>query len=784
MPSNLSQFSQEKVSIKLCDSCVLTIFANSDLDKNSLLELTDDESKANGEEVIQLLEGYSYAYELSNTNCQLDKISKVVEPLKGSKNNRGRITPGNYVGRLELTAILGNESKVKTSVEVRSTKAEYRSEYRSMLEDITDECVELLMQHTSPVTSTFSVDHEVSSKTLYQKFAFVKSIIDSDEFRNAVYRIISMPVTTWKEVVEDKDIRRAGRINSNHIRQIASGNNRIELPDSHPSSLRSVPARLAMLTKVDTVDTVENRFVKYVLSEFERFCGSLSRHIEDKGNTSHHIYTEVRILENKFSEYLSHNVFREVGNLYALPLNNPVLQRKEGYREILRVWLMYDLAAKLSWDAQDQESYEVGKRDVATMYEYWLFFKLLRLIEDIFDIKHDEVNNNLIDETNDGLGLKLKEGDHVAINGTYNDKGRKLNIRYNYNRTFSNKKYPESGSWTRQMRPDYTLSIWPSEFLDEEAEKQELMVHVHFDAKYRLDGLEYISPIQVDSNSDLDEEGQQKKKLNEEKQQEKKGKYKRADLLKMHAYKDAIRRTVGAYVLYPGSGSNINPFKSFHEIVPGLGAFPVSPSDNGEGLDSVKSFILEVVDHVSNRASQREQLTYSTYNVHKDKPDKRNKVNESIPEFNLEGTRSTPPSEATVLVGFYKDENQYKWIEDKSLYNIRLDTKGLKTFGVKEAGAKYLLLRTSSQFESGDIWRVVGKDPEIISKQGLLEKDYPTKPSCANYLVYKIEKAKEGDFNNAIWDIKKLPGYTSNRANAARPFAVTLTELFQASISK
>jgi predicted component of viral defense system (DUF524 family) len=772
MPSNLSQFSQKKVSIKLCDGCDLTIFANSDLDKNTLLKLTVDESQANGEEVIQLLEGYSYDYELSNPNYQLDKISKVVEPLKGSKNNRGRITPGNYVGRLELTATLGNESKVKTSVEVRSTKAEYRSEYRSMLEDITDECVELLMQHTSPVTSTFSVDYEVSSKTLYQKFAFVKSIIDSDEFRNAVHRVVSMPVTTWKEVVEDKDIRRAGRIHSNHMRQIASGNNRIELPDSHPSSLRSVPARLAMLTKVDTVDTVENRFVKYVLSEFERFCGSLSHHIEGKGNTSHHIYTEVQVLENKFSEYLSHNVFLEVGDLYSLPLNNPVLQRKEGYREILRVWLMYDLAAKLSWDAQDQESYEVGKRDVATMYEYWLFFKLLRLVEYVFDVNPEEVSDKLISDTEDGLGLKLREGKHVAIHGTYNHKGRDLKIRYSYNRTFNKSDYPKSGSWTRQMRPDYTLSIWPSEFSDEEAEKQELMVHVHFDAKYRVDGLEYLNQSETENDDDL----------HAEKQQEKQGKYKRADLLKMHAYKDAIRRTVGAYVLYPG----IEPstFGSFHEIVPGLGAFPISPSDDGKGLDAVQSFILEVVDHVSNRASQREQLTYRTYNVHKDKPDKRYKVNGSIPEFNLEGTRSTPPSEATVLVGFYKDERQYKWIKDKGLYNIRLDTKGLKTFGVKEAGAKYLLLRTSSQFEIGDIWRVVGKDPEIMSKQGLSGKDYPSEPSCANYLVYKIEKAKEGDFNNAIWDVKKLSGYASDRANAARPFAVTLTELFQASIRK
>jgi len=295
---------------------------------------------------------------------------------------------------------------------------------------------------------------------------------------------------------------------------------------------------------------------------------------------------------------------------------------------------------------------------------------------------------------------------------------------------------------------------------------------VHFDAKYRVDGLEYLNSNITEGGDDLDAE----------KRQEKQGKYKRADLLKMHAYKDAIRRTVGAYVLYPGSNSNT--FESFHEIIPGLGAFPISPSDDGKGLDAVQSFILEVVEHVSNRASQREQLTYRVYNIHKDKPDERYKVNESIPEFNSEGVRSTPPSEVTVLVGFYKNEKQYKWMKDKGLYNIRLDAKGLKTFGAKESEAKYLLLRASNQFEIGDIWRVVGKDPEIINKQDLLEKGYPSEPSCANYLVYKIEKAKEGDFNNAIWDVRKLPGYASDRANTARPFAVTLTELIQASISK
>jgi len=244
MSSNLSQYSKEEVVIKLHDDCELTIFSNSD---DSLLELANNEAIDSGEEKIQLKEGYSYDYELSNQNWQLDKISKIVKPLKGSKNNRGTITPGNYVGRLELTAISGNENKETIGIEIRSTKVGYREEYRTMLEDITDECVELLMQHTSPVTKTVSVDYEDSSKTPYQKFAFIKSIIDSDEFCNAVHRVISMPVTAWKEAVEDKDIRRAGRINSNHIRQIVSSRgNRIKLPNSHPlhSRIPKVPAQI------------------------------------------------------------------------------------------------------------------------------------------------------------------------------------------------------------------------------------------------------------------------------------------------------------------------------------------------------------------------------------------------------------------------------------------------------------------------------------------------------------------------------------------------------------
>lgn len=81
--------------------------------------------------------------------------------------------------------------------------------------------------------------------------------------------------------------------------------------------------------------------------------------------------------------------------------------------------------------------------------------------------------------------------------------------------------------------------------------------------------------------------------LNEEKEMQKKGKYKRVGLLKMHVYKDAFRRMVGAYVLYSGTQSCKR--KGFHKIIPGLGVFPVSPSNNADGLEVVSDFIHEVL---------------------------------------------------------------------------------------------------------------------------------------------------------------------------------------------
>jgi hypothetical protein len=135
-------------------------------------------------------------------------------------------------------------------------------------------------------------------------------------------------------------------------------------------------------------------------------------------------------------------------------------------------------------------------------------FKLLDIVKDIFKIEA-LATENLIEKTEDGLGLKLIQGKYLPVKGVYLNDNRKLNVEFSYNKTFSGgNKYPDSGSWTRNLRPDYTLSIWPFGIEQEQAEKEELIVHIHFDAKYKIEKLQNI----FGEDDNLNEEKEQQKK--------------------------------------------------------------------------------------------------------------------------------------------------------------------------------------------------------------------------------------------------------------------------------
>ena len=355
----------------------------------------------------------------------------------------------------------------------------------------------------------------------------------------------------------------------------------------------------------------------------------------------------------------------------SVPLGSSALQRKTGYRELLRFWLQFHAGAQLAWHG-GADVFEAGARNVATLYEYWLFFQLEALFRQRFACEQP-LHAIVVDHSKAPAQLMLKRGVELKspIAGTWaKNAQRMLRAEFHFNRKFGRKiDHRLSGSWTRGVQPDYTLSIWPAEYSREEAERNDLMVHVHFDAKYRV---ERTRELLGDTDDDAAfEAGSSATELRSA------AKY--ADLLKMHAYRDAVRRTAGAYVLYPGSPGNDKLFQGFHEVLPGLGAFAIRPDSEGrpEGIGALAAFVDEVIEHVANRTTARERVTYhvsesyfageatwcATAGV--------NRLPESDP-FGKE-YRALPPAEDMVLVAWYENEAQHALAaDDAGFFYVRL----------------------------------------------------------------------------------------------------------------
>lgn len=735
----------------------------------------DEQAAEMGEARWQLVEGEEYEYEFEG-NYRF-KEHELVRPFK-SNPSRGLIKTGIYVGCLTLMITNDAGFEAEVSFEVRSVKMDYRTDYKTMLHDITNHFTDLVMMQGAPVTQRFEVDANEDSRTLYQQFAFMKSLIDSEEFEEALNKILYNPIHKWTGTTIEKDICSVKKIGRQELKQIASSKNRLPLGEGTTigDHIDSVPRRLSVSYKKDTIDVVENRFVKFVLQSFSSFCSM----IQQCKNASPRLKTEAELTSNKLTGWLSRSFFLDVSNLQTMALNSPALQRKEGYREVLQAWMMSKLAAQITWKGGDNV-YQAGKRNVAALYEYWVFFKLLDIVKKTFHLELTEADEKKLVKTDkEHINLELRQGHTKMIGGQFREASRILNVRLYYNRTFGTSDHLEaSGSWTTAMRPDYTLSIWPGGITEAEAEEEDLIVHIHFDAKYKLnkilldDRLPDETHTFEDDDADLSEDDLL---MNQEKREEEKGIYKRVDLLKMHAYKDAIRRTSGAYILYPGSENK--RLKGFHEVLPGLGAFCLSPNSMERDSKEIERFLHDVLDHMLNRTSQRERISYHTYEVYKSEP---SMLCESLPEpYGV--NRDLIPEETYVLLGSFRDENHLQWILGNKLYNTRTDTgNGSVRLRHEISSAKYLLLHKG---EKQIMLRLGDKGPRVMSKERLsaIDANSPYKPSLPYYVVFDLaETEPEEEFKNTEWDFGKMmdDGIVKKGPLSAEPEGISLATLMK-----
>ncbi len=523
-------------------------------------------------------------------------------------DNYGRFSFVNFLGAAWIKITVTGCPEVTIRFEVASPKLDYEQEYRSMLESIGRECQQLLLDWGTPTTLNLISDPAKRAQTLLEQFSYLSYVLGPDRLDLYLEIIQRQP---HSRLESERDWKPAGAANPSLFLRNPLRHGR----GWHRQDGAIVAEELREERRYDSLDTPPNRFLKFALKDFRNLCDDVLQ--AKRWPAESPVVREAEALQQSLDSFLALPLFDDVGELQRIPFESTTLQRREGYREILQAWLVLDVAAKIDWPGRG-EAYKGTSRRVDKLYEYWLYFVLVRAFKEVLKMEPEHDPRAIVDgalpfccRADDGrLVVNLSE-DHASFCRFRWSLGeRKLAVHFFYNREFKNSAVGERGSYSSTFYPDYTLVIIPEELADLEwqeaekkAEEQGRIAYLHFDAKYRGENLAGI--IGSDEKDHPEPKATAKAKTD--------------DLYKMHTYNEAIRRTVGSYVLYPGIASELDKgkktFERYHEIIPGIGAFALRPPSNEQppvGLSSVCDFIRNILTHHLTQFSQSYRIDYWT----------------------------------------------------------------------------------------------------------------------------------------------------------------------------
>lgn len=651
---------------------------------------------------VRLLEDSEYVYEILGLS---ESDSLRLEPAElffpdPDNSARGRLRTGSYVGVLPIE-VESSGDRLRALVEVQSRKLGYLAEYRWMLRDLTYEATSLVLERFAPTRQRLGDDWLRDPRSAYERFVHLQALFADPGFEQAVLYVTNRPYVDWVEQSESRNPWQPVAGGSRLGRALSRPGPRVEWPGSQT---RTLPAKISVDVTVPTVDNIPNRFVKHALDHFLRLLNRVRDSLASQPESTSAVrgLREIAEVERRLEVLRSAPVFRDIGDMVILPIDNQVILKRAGYREVLGAYLRVEAGTRVVWE---DETLSGAQKSAATLYEYWAFLQLLRVVQ---AITPDLDTSELFAETKDGLTLSLRQGRERQFRGTVNRLGRIIDLDLYYNRAFSpTLRNVEGGSWSLPMRPDCSLR------LQARSDGPGISsVWLHFDAKYKLSDIGLLRDV-----AGIDE-GRSHQPM-------------RDDLLKMHVYLGAIRRTVGSYVLFPGEGHANDPYRAYTELLPGLGAFSLRPVAEGPDTQAIKTFLENVLTHVASVATQERRYRYWESQIFP--------ADESVPAYGgREPIAGLPPADTSVLLGFVRSDEQWDWIRRSRLYNMRADVARDGSVSVigREASAQVLVAYSANQILG--IWRLSGLASVLTGAQ-LVSLGYPSPRGEAYVCVQLVE---------------------------------------------
>jgi predicted component of viral defense system (DUF524 family) len=403
--------------------------------------------------------------------------------------------------------------------------------FRAMLADLTSERGAIAFLPRAQTSR--SVQRVQRPPSLLVQYFFL--INNAESIGEALHHIQRSPHRVLDDETEHVSIFDLTEIDADAVLQLVQGGATFDR-SATPPRLRAAPGGVWFRVPKEGYDSAENQFVKAVASAMAYACddvlkASWLKNHADPG-VAHHRETLTR-LASRLRQFVRAPMFDEVGPMNRVPASSRVLQRRAGYRDLNSHWQEFLQARDPVWQPMQEA---IDLRDIATLYEYWVWFELCRRIQAVLKGVRLVIGMILPSEMGLPHGLSASFAGHGTL-------------------YFNKSQQAYSGI---SLRPDY---LW----------KANTGAKVGFDAKFRL--AKDTAPMET-GDAELSMDPQAKAKAD--------------DLVKMHAYRDAIPGLCCAVVVFPG---NVADFRTVsRERVPdidvgdvlggnlnGVGAIPMMP---------------------------------------------------------------------------------------------------------------------------------------------------------------------------------------------------------------
>ena len=546
--------------------------------------------------------------------------------------------PGVFKLEFEYTKKGVRHNEVFT-FEIVSPKLDTKNDYKQILAEVNDEYENIVFRYLATTYQQLQESGKANTDEIWiQRF---EEVIES--YVKAVSLIVHQPHFRQRNITEYKHADRIKRwtpqMEEEYHEAEARGEERLE---QH---------FFAYQERETTIDTLENRFVKYtldrigrrltdVIDKILRSDNSVDMSDGKRGQLSDSKREQLWGYKNKLKKLSNHQFFKLIGRFEGMKQESLVLQNRTGYVQIYKSWIKLKRGIDLYNGVAN-----IGTLQIWEIYELWCFVKMKRLVREVMGCKAEDIEENKETMLNPFTSSKVE---HIVKFWYPNTNKTGDYVTLHYQHTYNRHK-DEMHTATTEQRPDIVLNI--------EKVRDNITLTYLYDAKYRV----------ADDNDVNNDKGTL-------------ADYPMPDAInQMHRYRDAIyygsnyqehiaKEIIGGYILFPGRGTNENIkeryyWKSIEKV--NIGAFPLLPKDENtllhehlEGILLKKTKMEQIIDAKPQRGLHYAEIKQPTGGMY---------LIASIPDGRHQITASQKDFESGVAKSFRSLWNAYDKINVNSI---------------------------------------------------------------------------------------------------------------------